>query len=101
MVETSMGGALSRDMHTFRRVSSSKVLDLLGINRSRGFSLKRASISLSGFQPAKSSNLERATAISGLWLVSPYFFGSCLCNFSASFRSGWIWRGSALEKESI
>lgn len=97
---TVLGEALSRALQTWRRVSSLKWV-WEGTKGSRGFSLKRAWIWLRGFQPAKSSNLESAIAISGLWFVSPNFLGSFSCSLAASERSGWIWRGRALLKERI
>lgn len=97
---TVLGAALSSALQTCRRVSSLKCVGD-GTNFSSGLSLNSAWMSLSGFHPAKSSNLESAIAISGLWFVSPYFFGSCLFSCAARVRSGWIWSGSALEKERI
>jgi hypothetical protein len=58
-------------------------------------------MSFSGFQPAKSSKLESAIAISGLCIVSPYLLGSSLCSLAARLRSGWIWSGRALLNERI
>jgi len=55
----------------------------------------------SGFHPTKTSNLPRATAISGLWLASPNFSGSCLWKFAARSLSGWIWSGKALSMDRI
>lgn len=97
---TSLGGALSRALHTWRRVSSLNCPDL-GMYFARWFNSNSAWMSFSGFQPAKSSNFESAIAISGLCIVSPYFSGCSLCSCAASFRSGWICRGSALLKDRI
>lgn len=66
-----------------------------------GTLLKRDWIWGRGFQPTKTSNLERATAISGLWFVSPNFSGSFLWSSAARSLSGWIWRGRALAMERI
>lgn len=97
---TVSGDALSRALHTCRRVSSLK-WDWEGTNFSSGFSLNRAWIWVSGLKPAKSSNFESAIAISGLWFLSPNLLGSLACSLAERSRSGWIWRGRALLKERI
>lgn len=66
-----------------------------------GMEVNRCWISGSGFQPTKDSNLESATAISGLWFASPNFEGSFLCSRAARSLSGCIWRGRALAMERI
>lgn len=101
MVDATVSGvALSKVLHTCRRVSLLKSV-WEGTNFSSGCSLNRAWIWGSGLKPAKSSNLESAIAISGLWFVSPNFLGSLACSLAARSRSGWIWRGRALLKERI
>lgn len=63
--------------------------------------VKRGWISDRGLKPAKTSNLERATAISGLWFGSEKWSGSSLCNLVASSLLGCSWRGSAFAIERI
>lgn len=62
---------------------------------------KRREMVERGFQPAKTSNLERARAISGLWLGSGKFSGSPWWSLVARGLEGWIWRGRALAMERI
>lgn len=61
------------------RVSLSMVSDgeVKNVEVRRGMLVKRDWISERGFQPTNTSNFPRATAISGLWFVSPNFSGSC------------------------
>lgn len=84
-------------------VSPLKCVSELLVNRDlrMGMVVKSCWISGSGFQPTKTSNFPRATAISGLWLASPNFSGSFLWSLAARPLSGWIWRGRALAIERI
>lgn len=63
--------------------------------------MNRGWISDRGLKPAKTSNIERATAISGLWLGSVNWSGSCLCSLVARFLLGCSWRGSAFAIDRI
>lgn len=67
----------------------------------RGPNLNMSASSPMGLKPTNSSNLVNATAISGLWLVSPNLMGSCAWSFSANFLSGCSCRGRAFAKERI